>query len=73
MKAKKRRMKAAESLLFMMHIYKGYEVGNSRGPNGCVLDAITAIAPKIAKRIRNGESYAALYNELFGEDGESLS
>jgi len=41
----------AEKLVRCVYLYGGYDV-NSRGPQGCILDALEAIAPDIAKQVR---------------------
>lgn len=56
---------AAERLVFMLHIYGGYTV-NSRGPAGCIMDALRAIAPDIADDVaKNGAD--AVYDVRWAE------
>ena len=45
------RDRAAEHLVFALHIYGGYTV-SSRGPSGCIMDALDEIAPEVAAEIR---------------------
>ncbi len=45
--------RAVQSLLFAMRIYPGYKV-ESRGPSGCILDAIEVLEPEVAAKIRDG-------------------
>lgn len=43
--------RAAERLVFALHIYRGYKV-DSRGPAGCIMEALDRIAPGISASIR---------------------
>lgn len=61
--------RAAERLLFCMHIYRGYRVGESRGPNGCLFDAIEATRPDIAAELREGLDEHDAYAKYFDENG----
>lgn len=63
--------KAVERLVFMMHIYQGYPVGKSRGPNGCVWEAIKALAPDIATEVEQTD-WDTVYNKHWGEADEEL-
>lgn len=44
---------AAKKLVFALYIYGGYPI-NSRGPSGCILDALEVIAPHIRADLSNG-------------------
>jgi hypothetical protein len=52
--------KAVENLVLAMHIYPNYRL-DSRGPTGCIADAIEAIAPEIIAEVR-----ATDWNEVYG-------
>jgi len=41
---------AAERLVFALYIYPNYRV-DARGPLGCIMDALRAIAPEVAAEI----------------------
>lgn len=49
------RDRAAERLVFALHIYAGYKI-NSRGPLGCIMDAREAIAPEVAAEVREHDA-----------------
>jgi len=51
------RDRAAERLVFALHVYSGYRI-DSRGPLGCILDALEAIAPEVAAEVRAGSACA---------------
>lgn len=55
----------AEKLVRCMYLYGGYSV-SSRGPSGCILDALDAIAPDIAKQIRE-DGADAVYAKHWGD------
>ncbi len=57
--------KAAERLVFALHIYPGYRV-DSRGPTGCIMDALDAIAPEVAAEVREG-SACAVHDRRWGD------
>ena len=48
---------AAQKLLFALAIYPGYKV-ESRGPTGCILDALCILDPEAAAKIMNGDHEA---------------
>lgn len=55
------RDRAAERLVFALHIYL-----DSRGPLGCIMDALEAIAPEVAAEVREhdaGEVYGRRWSE----------
>lgn len=54
MAALKRRSKAAERLIMALYLYPHYPTG-SRGPGGCIVDALDLLHPKAAKAVREGE------------------
>lgn len=56
---------AAERLVFALHIYGGYTI-NSRGPLGCIMDALRAIAPEVAAEIRASDA-DAVYKRRWSE------
>lgn len=60
--------RAAERLLFCMHIYRGYKIGESRGPNGCLFDAIDALRPDIAAELHKADVHD-VYVKHFDENG----
>lgn len=60
------RDRAAEHLVFALHIYPGYRV-DSRGPTGCIMDALEAIAPEIAAEIRE-HGADEVYRRRWSED-----
>lgn len=57
----------AERLVFALHIYGGYNI-NSRGPGGCLFDAIKAVAPSIAQDLSELGADAT-YAKHWDEDG----
>lgn len=61
------RDRAAERLVFALQIYGGYII-NSRGPLGCIMDALDAIAPEVAEEIREHEA-DEVYERRWGEGG----
>lgn len=60
------RDRAAERLVFALHIYGGYTI-NSRGPLGCIMDALDAIAPEVAAEIRESDDADEVYESRWGE------
>ena len=56
----------AEKLVRCMYLYGGYNV-NSRGPSGCIMDALDAIAPDIAKQVRD-DGVDAVYQKHWSDD-----
>jgi hypothetical protein len=58
--------KAAEALVKAFWLYSGYTVG-SRGPSGCILDALDEIAPDVAKEIRNGDEAHDVYQRRWSD------
>lgn len=54
-----------QRLLFAMHIYSGYKI-DSRGPSGCIFDAIQRLDPKIHAKLVKGVDPGDLMDE---EDG----
>lgn len=62
------RDKAAERLVFALHIYGGYTI-TSRGPLGCIMDALEAIAPEVAAEIREHDA-DEVYKRRWSEDDE---
>lgn len=53
---------AAQKLIFAMAIYSGYAV-KTRGPSGCILDALEVLDPKAAAKIRDGVDPSDLLDE----------
>jgi hypothetical protein len=45
--------RAARRLVTIFHLYSGHTV-DSRGPAGCIMDALDEIAPEVAAEIREG-------------------
>jgi hypothetical protein len=45
--------RAAERLVFCMRIYNGHRT-DARGPAGCLIDALEAVSPAVAKTLREG-------------------
>jgi hypothetical protein len=54
--------KAAQKLLFALAIYPNYRV-DSRGPRGCLLDALDVLDPKAAAKLRDGQDAHDLLDE----------
>jgi chromosome segregation ATPase len=46
--------KLAELLVRMLWLYPGYTV-KTRGPSGCIMDALDIVAPEVAAEIRSGD------------------
>lgn len=51
------RDKAAECLVRALWIYAGHKI-DSRGPLGCIMDALRAIAPEVAAEICATDAWA---------------
>lgn len=66
-KKKDKRHYAVQKLLFAMRIYPGYPV-ESRGPSGCILAAIEALEPEVAKQIQDGADPGDLMDPSPDED-----
>lgn len=58
---------AAERLVRCLHLYGGYNV-NSRGPLGCIMDALAIIAPDIHDDITKTDA-DAVYALRWGDKG----
>jgi len=58
---------AAERLVFALHIYPNYRV-DSRGPAGCIMRALEAIAPAVAAELRE-HGADEVYARHWTEDG----
>jgi hypothetical protein len=58
--------RAAEALVRALRLYDGYTVG-SRGPSGCIIDALEAIAPDVAREIRDGAEPSEIYARRWSE------
>jgi hypothetical protein len=56
---------AAECLVRCLYLYGGYNV-NSRGPLGCIMDALEIIAPDVADDIKKNDAHA-VYQLRWGE------
>lgn len=54
---------AVQKLLFAMKIYPGYSV-ESRGPSGCIIDAIAELEPDTAKKIQDGDDLEDLLEDV---------
>lgn len=62
--------RAAERLLFCTRIYYGYRIGYSRGPNGCIFDAIEATRPDVAADLREGLDDTTVYRKHFPQEDD---
>jgi len=60
---------AAERLVFALHIYPNYRV-DSRGPAGCIMRALEAIAPDVAAELLARDANE-VYDRYWTEDGAS--
>lgn len=60
------RDKAAEHLVFALYIYGGYII-NSRGPLGCIMDAIKAIAPEVHAELLESDA-SEVHNRRWSEE-----
>lgn len=58
--------KAAERLTFALAIYPGYRI-DSRGPAGCLMDALDEIAPDVSAHIRESDAHEA-YQMSYAND-----
>lgn len=63
--------RVAERLLFCMYIYSGYRIGDSRGPNGCMFDALNASRPDIAAELAEGAFEDEVYAKYFDAETEA--
>lgn len=59
---------AAKALVTALYLYPHYRV-DSRGPRGCILDALAVIAPDVCSRLRDGEDPESVMETLRKEDG----
>jgi hypothetical protein len=50
-----------------MWLYPNYRV-DARGPSGCIMDALAAIAPKIHRRLAAGEEPRDVYKRWSKEE-----
>ena len=57
----------AELLVRMLWLYPNYRV-DSRGPAGCIVDALEIVAPDIAAQLKDGVSVRDIYQPRWGED-----
>lgn len=57
---------AVRSLLTMMYLYKGYET-HSRGPQGCVYDAIKTLDPAVGEYLQEHD-WDATYKRFYPSD-----
>ncbi len=58
------RNRAAERLVFALRIYPNYRV-DSRGPLGCIYDALEVLAPDVVERLRNGEDVGDVHESMW--------
>lgn len=56
-KAKQKSKEAARRLLTAFYLYSGYRL-DSRGPSGCIMDALKLLHPKAHKMMADGEDAA---------------
>lgn len=64
--SKPRDDKLAELLVRMLWLYPGYRV-DSRGPAGCIMDALDIVAPDVAAEIRDSVDVHQVYAPRWGE------
>ena len=62
------RMEIAHALTLAMHLYAGHKI-DSRGPTGCIYDALRRVAPAVAADLNETLDYSATYAR-FWEDGQ---
>jgi len=62
------RMEIAHALTLAMHLYAGHKI-DSRGPTGCIYDALRRVAPAVAADLDETLDYSATYAR-FWEDGQ---
>jgi hypothetical protein len=59
--------RAAEALVKALYLYGGYSV-TSRGPAGCIMDALDIVAPDVASALRDGAEASDVYQERWSEE-----
>ena len=60
------RHEVVQRLLFAMRIYSGHSISH-RGPSGCLMDAIEALEPATAQKIRDGVGLSDLMDAGKGD------
>jgi hypothetical protein len=61
--------RVAERLVFAMWIHAAYRV-DSRGPSGCLMDALDIIAPDVAAAFRKGIDGHDVYAKFYGSEDD---
>jgi len=57
--------RAARKLITALYLYPGHRV-DSRGPAGCIVDALEEIAPEVAAELREGDA-REVYQRRWGD------
>lgn len=61
--------RVAERLVFAMWIHAAYRI-DSRGPSGCLMDALDIVAPDVAAAFREGMDGHDVYAKFYGSEDD---